>query len=274
MSVVEATAVGVAVRGLGVRIDGARLLHGVSLGVEPGGWLGVVGPNGAGKSTLLRAVAGVGPVTEGEVVLGGQPARTLRRRQRARLVAFVPQDPVVPPGVTVTDYVLLGRTPHLSSTGREGTHDLRVVQDVLAQLDLLGFADRALHTLSGGELQRTVLARALAQQAPVLLLDEPTSALDVGAQQDVLELVDRLRRAHRLAVVSTMHDLTLAGQYADRLALIDEGSVQACGRPADVLTDATLRRFSGAHVRVVQIDGAPVVVPVRRPLHEPEEERS
>ncbi|MBK9180208.1 MAG: ABC transporter ATP-binding protein [Acidimicrobiales bacterium] len=264
MTLVEAEAGwAVSVRDLTVEVGGARLLDGVDLQVAPGRWVGVVGPNGAGKSTLLRAIAGIGHVTAGQVELIGRPGRALRRRERSRLVALVAQDPVVPPGLTVSDYVLLGRTPHLPPFGREGTADLRAVEDVLAQLDLLPLASRTLHTLSGGELQRAVLARALAQQAPVLLLDEPTSALDVGRQQEVLELVDRMRSAHGLAVVSTMHDLTLAGQYADRLVLLEGGRVHATGSPAEVLTEATLGRFSGARVRVVQIDGMSVVVPVR-----------
>jgi iron complex transport system ATP-binding protein len=178
-------------------------------------------------------------------------------------VAFVPQSPIVPPGMSVASYVLLGRTPHLGPLGREGAHDLGVVARTLEQLDLTAFAERPLDTLSGGERQRAMVARALAQEAPVLLLDEPTTALDVGHQQEVLELVDRLRREHELTVVSTMHDLTLAGQYADRLLLLDHGQVVVSGPPEEVLTQENLARFYGARVRVLLEGGALVVVPVR-----------
>jgi iron complex transport system ATP-binding protein len=249
-------------RNVAVQLGGAPVLAGVSFDVPAGTWLTVVGPNGAGKSTLLRALAGLVHAA-GAVELGGEATAGLRRREWARRVAFVPQDPVVPPGMSVGGYVLLGRTPHLGPFGREGTGDLAVVNRTLEQLDLTAFADRPLDTLSGGERQRAMVARALAQEAPVLLLDEPTTALDVGHQQDVLELVDRLRRDHALTVVSTMHDLTLAGQYADRLLLLDHGEVVVSGPPDEVLTQENLARFYGARVRVLVDGGALVVVPVR-----------
>jgi iron complex transport system ATP-binding protein len=249
-------------RDVAVELGGAPILRGVSLEVPAGTWLTVVGPNGAGKSTLLRAVAGL-VAAEGLVELGGEPTAGLRRREWARRVAFVPQSPIVPPGMSVASYVLLGRTPHLGPLGREGAHDLGVVARTLEQLDLTAFAERPLDTLSGGERQRAMVARALAQEAPVLLLDEPTTALDVGHQQEVLELVDRLRREHELTVVSTMHDLTLAGQYADRLLLLDHGQVVVSGPPEEVLTQENLARFYGARVRVLLEGGALVVVPVR-----------
>ena len=249
-------------RDLVVALGGVPVLAGVSLDVPAGSWLTVVGPNGAGKSTLLRALAGLVPAS-GSVELGGAPAAGLRRREWARRVALVPQDPVVPAGMSVAGYVLLGRTPHLGPFGREGAGDLAVVARTLEQLDLTDLADRPLETLSGGERQRAMVARALAQEAPVLLLDEPITALDVGHQQEVLELVDRLRREHGLTVVSTMHDLTLAGQYADGLLLLDHGEVVVSGPPEVVLTQENLARFYGARVRVLVDGGALVVVPVR-----------
>ena len=141
---------------------------------------------------------------------------------------MVPQNPVIPDGMTVLDYVLLGRTPYISAWGTESGRDLRVAGRVLAELDLESMADRVLQSLSGGELQRVVLARALAQEAPVLLLDEPTTALDVGHQQQVLELVDQLRATRSIAVLAAMHDLTLAAQYADRLMLLVDGRQSRC----------------------------------------------
>ena len=185
-------------------------------------------------------------------------------RRRAALVAYVPQSPLIPADMTGFDYVLLGRNPYIGYFGSESRHDRALVQDVLERLDLVRFADRRLGTLSGGEQQRLVIARAVAQEAPVLLLDEPTSALDIGHQQQALELVDRLRREHGLTVVSAMHDLTLAGVYADRLTLLHQGSVVAAGAAAEVLRAETLSEFYGVSVSVHHDpDGTVVVVPRR-----------
>ena len=250
-------------RGVTVVLGGACILDGVDLEVAHGEWLSLVGPNGAGKTTLLRFLCGL-VRGAGALLLDGQPAASLSRRQRAQLLALVPQAPVVPPGITVADYVLLGRTPHISSLAVEGPGDLAAVHDALGHLDLLDFAPRPLATLSGGERQRVFLARALAQEATILLLDEPTTALDIGHQQQVLELVDGLCHQHGLTVLSTMHDLTLAGQYADRLVLLDAGRVVATGTATEVLTEDNLLRYYGAKVRVVTADGHPVVLPARR----------
>ncbi len=256
-------------RGVSVRLGDAVVLDQVDLDVPRGSWVSIVGPNGAGKSTLLRYITGA-VAGEGEVHLGGRPFGALTRRQRAQVVALVPQAPVVPEGMRVVDYVLLGRTPHIRPLGVEGPHDLAAVHDALAHLDLLELAERHVDTLSGGERQRVLIARALAQGAPVVLLDEPTTALDVGHQQQVLELVDELRRLHDLTVVTTMHDLTLAGQYADRLVLLDRGKVVVEGPADEVLTEANLASYYGAKVRIIHDGGRPVVLPVRTPrgLHD------
>jgi iron complex transport system ATP-binding protein len=237
----------------------------LSHAVAPGAWLCLIGPNGAGKSTVLRAIGGL-VAHDGAVLLDGAPAARLGRRGRARAVAYVPQRPVIPPDMTAGDYVLLGRTPHIGYFGVESARDRSIAAWSLARLDLDGFAPRPLVELSGGELQRVVLARALAQQAPLLLLDEPTSALDLGHVQQVLELVDELRHEQGLTVVSAMHDLTLAGQFADELLLMRDGRAIAAGPPADVLTEALLAVHYNARVRLLQDpDGHIVVVPARRP---------
>ena len=254
--------VGIVAKDVTVQLGGRTVLDHLDLSIDPGDWVSVVGPNGSGKTTFLRVVAGL-LAAEGRVEIGGRPMAELRRRERARLVALVPQAPVVPLGMTVADYVLLGRTPHLGPLASEGHTDLEAATRALDQLDLVEFASRPLGTLSGGERQRVVIARALAQAAPILLLDEPTSALDVGHQQDVLDLVDRLRLDNALTVLSTMHDLTLAGQYAHRLALLDAGRVAVSGTADEVLTETNLSRYYRARVRVVRDGGHVVVVPVR-----------
>ncbi|TCB92861.1 ABC transporter ATP-binding protein [Micromonospora zingiberis] len=253
----------VEVRDLQVRLDGVPILTGIDLTVRSGEWVTVIGPNGAGKSTLLRAVGGLLPAAPDAVRLFGTPLGTLRRRDRARVVATVAQSPVVPPGMTVLDYVLLGRNPYIPPLGRESAADLAVVQEVLDRLDLAGFRGRELSTLSGGERQRVFLARALAQGATLLLLDEPTSALDIGHQQEVLELVDQLRRTEGLTVLATMHDLSIAGEYADRMVLLAEGRVAATGTPHEVLTEDLLSHHYRAHVKVIPGPHGPFVLPTR-----------
>jgi iron complex transport system ATP-binding protein len=252
----------IVVRGLGVRLDGTQILDGVDVEVADGEWVTVIGPNGAGKSTLLRAVGGLVPYA-GEIQLGADRLAALKRRERARRIATVAQNPVVPPGMRVVDYVLLGRTPYIAPLGRESESDLSAVDDVLGLLDLTRFAGRKLDTLSGGERQRVFLARALAQTAPILLLDEPTSALDIGHQQEVLELVDRLRADRGLTVLATMHDLSTAGQYADRLVLLAEGRVAASGTPREVLTVDLLAAHYRVRVKVIDGEQGPLVVPTR-----------
>jgi iron complex transport system ATP-binding protein len=253
----------ISVHDLTVTLDRALVLSGVSFEAAAGGWLSLIGPNGTGKSTALRAVAGLLPYG-GTVSLGGTDARTLRGRRRARAVAYVPQEPVLPPDMTVADYVLLGRTPHLGYLGVPGASDRAAAVAAMEQLDVASFARRRLSHMSGGERQRVVLARALACGPSVLLLDEPTSMLDIGHQQQVLELVDGLRRSPGLTVLSTLHDLTVAGQYADTLVLLSAGQVAAAGAPALVLTEEIIGRVYGARVEVrAGPDGRPVVSSVR-----------
>jgi len=252
----------VACRGVRVAFDGPPVLDIDALDVRSRQWVTVIGANGAGKSTLLRAVAGLAAAT-GEVLIDGRRVEGFKRRDLARLVAFVPQTPVIPAGATVADYVLLGRTPHHSLLGGPGRSDVSAAEEAMRRLELDAFAERVVTTLSGGERQRVVLARALAQASPILLLDEPTSSLDIGHQQQVLELVDALRRDRGLTVISTMHDLTLAGQYADRLVLLDRGRVVAAGTPDDVLTERHLADYYGANVRVIHERGRTFVLPNR-----------
>jgi iron complex transport system ATP-binding protein len=247
------------VDGVSVSLDGTCVVDDVTLDVEDGTWVALLGPNGAGKSTLLRAIAGLVPA-DGTIRVGGDDVTTLRRRDLARRLALVPQIPSMPGGMSVADYVLLGRSPFVSYLGSESATDLDAARRALERLELVPLAHRPLGSLSGGERQRAILARALAQEAPVLLLDEPTSALDAGRQQRVLELVDELRVEHGLTVLSAMHDLTLAGQYAQRLVLLNGGRVVASGAADEVLTEARIAEHYGALVRIVE--GA--VVPVRR----------
>jgi iron complex transport system ATP-binding protein len=238
------------------------VLNDLSFEVDRGEWLGIIGPNGAGKSTLLRCLVGLIP-HEGSVQISGTDASEKTRRQRAQELAYVPQTPVRPPGMTVREYIALGRSPHLGYFAGESEQDAAIVAEVIEALDLGGLARRDVATLSGGEAQRVTLGRALAQRAAIVILDEPTASLDVGVQQDVLQLIDALRAHHELTVITTMHDLTTVGQYADRLLLLSEGSVVDRGSAIKVLTPENIATYYQANVRVEQSDTGAVVIPVR-----------
>jgi iron complex transport system ATP-binding protein len=249
--------------GLTVTYGNAVALRAVTAQIEAGEWVGLIGPNGAGKTTLLRAMVNlVG--SQGDVSICATPTAELNRRQLARLIAYVPQKPELPPDLTASEYVLLGRSSHIGYFGTEKAEDHRVCSEVLERLDLTSMASRRLGTMSGGELQRLVLARALAQEAPVLLMDEPTSALDLGRRVDALEIIDALRRERGLTVLSAMHDLTLAGQFADRLWLLSGGELVASGTAPEVLNEATLTKHFGVHVQVLRGVANELIVAPRR----------
>lgn len=261
--------------GLTVARGGKAVLRGVDLAVEAGDWVSVVGPNGAGKTTLLHALAGLlatgGAKVSGELRVGGLDPRAASRREMSRAVALMPQRPVVPEGVTVAELISLGRTPHLPRFGVETTADRQVVAEIIERLALGSLATRQATALSGGELQRVVLGRALAQRPQVLLLDEPTSALDIGHQQQVLELVEELRRADGITVVAAMHDLTLASAYGRRMLMMADGRVVADGTPGEVLEADRIGEVYGARVEVLDRNGLLAVLPVRTRPAEPEE---
>lgn len=253
---------------LGVSVGPTELIGGIDLSVTAGEWLSVIGPNGAGKTTLLRALAGLTP-HRGSIRVAGLDVSTASPRQLAHRLAVVVQTPTVPERITVRDLVLLGRTAHLGWLQSEGRRDHQLVEQMLIRLALDPLAERDVATLSGGELQRVLLARALVQEPQLLLLDEPTSALDLGHQMEVLDLVDQLRREHGVTVVSTMHDLSLAGEFADRLLLLDRGRIAAQGTPVEVLQAELVERIYRTPVTVLPPDPAqgrqgPVVLQ-RRP---------
>ncbi len=251
-------------RGIEVEIGGNAVLDGVSVEVGAGEIVGLVGPNGAGKSTLLRAATGIVALRSGRIRVGGDALDSLSRRELAKRIAVVQQLPEAPATLGVRQLALLGRHPHLGLLSRESARDLSIVEGALRQAGCLELAGRELGTLSGGERRRAFIARALAQQAPLLLLDEPTANLDAGAQHDVLELVSELA-GRGTGVLLVVHDLTLAIAYCDRLALLDRGRVVAAGAPAEVITSEIVRRVYGESVSVVAhpLTGVPLVLPAR-----------
>ena len=253
----------VLVNELRIRSGKTTLVDGVSLEVAKGSWCTIIGPNGAGKTSLVTAMAGLRPHQEGSVSIDGVDVHALGERDRARRLAFVPQHPTVPAGMTVAEYVTLGRTASHGLLRAPSSDDRAIVEGVLERLHLAEFRHRDVTTLSGGERQRAVLARTFAQGTSVVILDEPTTGLDVRHQMEVLELLKKEVDECQLTVIATLHDLTLAGVFADQLVLLANGRILTQGPSADVLRSAALSEAYDMSLRVLSVDGADVVIPVR-----------
>lgn len=238
------------VDGLTVRYGSRTALSQVSLRSSPGELVALAGPNGSGKSTLLRACLGLLPPAQGRVALFGRAAGSLSFRERARSVAWVPQEEALRDNLRLLDYVLYGRYAHLPSFAAESAEDLRVARQALAEAGLGERADSGVLELSGGEHQRVLLARALAQETPLLLLDEPTAHLDIGHQLDLLERVQRQVRERRLSVLVAMHDLNLAARFADRILVLSHGRLVSEGSPEEVLSVGLLREVWGVETEL------------------------
>ena len=240
-----------------------RVLTEISLEVNSGEVVALIGPNGAGKSTLVRAVSGIIPAQAGKVSADGEDLLAQTTMQRARSLAVVPQAVSMPPAFTVWETVLMGRTPYLNFLGQVSAKDEEIARLALERVDALELAERRVGELSGGEQQRVLLARALAQSTPILLLDEPTSNLDLHYQIGFMETVSSLARQDNLAVLVALHDLNLAARYGDRVALLVDGGVKAAGTPRQVLTPDLISAVYHLPVQVIPHPFAdvPLVLP-------------
>ena len=239
------------IQNISVSYGPRQILHDISLNVQSGEVLALIGPNGAGKSTLIRAASGVIPYT-GYVRTNGDDFASLSPIQRAKYIATVPQAISLPPAFTVWETVLFGRTPYLGFLGQPSKTDEEIAHQALERINALPLVDRRVGELSGGEQQRVLLARALCQATPVLLLDEPTAHLDLQYQVSLLELVRDLAHKDNLAVLVALHDLNLAAHYADRIALMVAGNINAIGKPEDVLQPELIEEAYCIPVHVVK----------------------
>lgn len=250
--------------GVSVGYGGRRVLGPIDLRAEPGEVLGLIGPNGVGKSTLLRGLTGVLPLLSGRVLCDAHPLAGLSAREVARRIAFVPQSEPTLFEFTVRDVVLMGRHPHISARRGETDADHDAAARAMAATDTLHLAERPVTELSGGEHRRTLIARALAQSAPIVMLDEPTAHLDIAHQSAVLTGLRRLAEDRGATIVAAIHELNLAAEHCHRLVLLASGRVMAEGSPDDVLTPECISAAYGARVCVTRspATGRPLVLPV------------
>jgi iron complex transport system ATP-binding protein len=238
----------------------------LDLELTEGSFTAIIGPNGCGKSTLLRALGRLLRPTSGQVLLDGRAIARTPTREIAKVLGLLPQTPIAPEGLTVSDLVARGRHPHQTWLRQWSRGDEAAVAEALAWTGMTGLADRPVDQLSGGQRQRAWISMALAQGTDLLLLDEPTTYLDLSHQIDVLDLVARLHAERGRTVVVVLHDLNLAARYAECLVAMKDGELVASGTPAEVLTESLLADVFDLEARVVPdpVAGTPMVVPVRR----------
>ena len=253
--------VGIELRDVWAGYGERQVIKGLNLSVERGSVAALAGPNGVGKSTLLRLLSGSLRPSRGMARVEGADINSLSARERARLVAVVPQNVELPPGTAALEVVLMGRNPHMGLLSWESETDVDIAVEAMRMTDTDDLLDRRVDELSGGERQRVAIAMALAQQTPALLLDEPTANLDLAYQPAMMTLMRALASTGKTVVVA-VHDLTLAGQFCDEVALMSGGVMHAVGRPEDVLTEVNIQKAYGADVTVLEhpSTGKPIVV--------------
>ncbi len=234
---------------------GQPVLRGVDIAAHPGKLLCLLGPNGSGKTTALRCLLGQLTCDSGEIRLAGKALADYRAKELARMLAYVPQSPNSAFAFTSRQLVLMGRLPHTGVLGVTSKDDRKVADLAMEMTDSTAFADRTLSELSGGEAQRVMIARALAQQPRVLLLDEPTSHLDIRHQMTIYRMMGRLAHDWGIAVVCVSHDVNMAGRFADQLVLMKSGQVLAYGPPADVIRQDVLSSAYDVDIELIDSPG-------------------
>lgn len=242
-----------------------EILHDVTLSVEEGDFVGLIGSNGTGKSTLIKCISGLLPLTKGEITICGREQSLLKSRERARLVAVVPQSYHVDYDFTVEDIVMMGRNPYLGFGKREDERDFEIVKNAMEATNTEIFRGRLYNELSGGERQRVILARAIAQQPRVILLDEPTSALDIHHQIEVMELIARLNREEHMTVLAVLHDINMAARFCKRIVMLQNGEITADGAPAQVVNRKNMEKLYDMKLMVREnpLFHKPEIVPIR-----------
>jgi len=247
----------------GFAYEGRDVLRGISFSINTGDFVGIVGPNGSGKTTLVRLLSGVIRPREGNIEIGGEDITRLSNRLLARTVAVVPQETSALFAFTIAEIVLMGRSPHLGALSFERREDIAIADKAMQAVDIAQFADRHINEVSGGEKQRAIIARALAQQPRIMLLDEPTAFLDLKHQAGIYRVLEKLNREREMTILVVSHSLNLAAQFCRRIIMLDKGGIAADGAPDEVLTRENIERVYDVKVRITRGDtgGTPIIIP-------------
>ncbi len=258
-------AVAVSIENLQVFLGNREIISGLNLTVQQGKFYSIIGPNGAGKTTLLRTIAGGLQPSQGRILIEGQDLAGLTNKERARKIAYVMQDTAIDFEFSVLDYVLMGRYPYLRVLQNEGTADLASARKAMEITNTWDLREQNINEISGGERQRVVVARALAQETPIVLLDEPVSQLDLYHQLELLDTLREMVTRYGATVVAVLHDLNLAAQYSDYLVLLNKGKIIKEGSPAEIITNEVLAPVYNLEVQVAQnpATGRPYIIPLR-----------
>jgi len=241
--------------------NGQEVIRGLNIEVACGSFVGILGPNGSGKTTLVKLITGVLKPSSGRIELKGESIVQWNPRRMGRTVAVVPQATHIAFPFTALEVVLMGRAPHLGGLALEGNEDIAIAQSAMEMTDVWELRGRTMQEISGGEAQRVIVARALAQKPHILLLDEPTVHLDIKHQITVMELLKKLNREERLTVVIVSHDLNLIARYADRVVLLRRGAVHADGKPEEVFSASNIHAVYEASVEIFNVQGRPAIFP-------------
>ncbi len=251
------------IKNVSIRYQSHLVVQDVSLNLVPGKIMALIGPNGSGKTTLIRGVTGVIPLAAGSIEFSGEDLTPLSESARAKIISVVPQILRLPAGFTVFDTVAFGRTPHIDWLGRLTEKDHHLIETAIQNTSVGSFRDSDVQNLSGGEQQRVILARALAQNTPVMILDEPTSHLDLTYQVGLLTTIQRLCRENKIAMLVVLHDLNLAARFSDEIAILDHGKIAISGFPQEVLTEENLSAVYHLPMRILwpNDNSYPVIIP-------------
>ncbi|PID15974.1 ABC transporter [Sporosarcina sp. P34] len=238
----------IAVEGISTSIQEKKIISDIHLKVKPGQFVGVIGPNGSGKSTLLKSIYRINKPDCGRILLDSENLYEMSAKKTAQKMAVVSQESQHTFEFSVIEIVLMGRAPHKKVMETDSVEDMQIAQEALEKVGLESYGDRLISTLSGGEKQRVMVARALAQQAKYLVLDEPTNHLDIHHQLQLMDLVKKLN----ITVIAALHDLNIASVYCDYIYVLNQGQMAIAGRPEEVLTEKILQEIFRVHTHIIK----------------------